>query len=67
MREIMGLKSAPNSLVHREAINADVPFNTSNAALLVDVMIYVSLLAEELDLSHASDSLATLFTPSLEG
>ena len=64
----MGLKSAPNSLVHREAINADVPFNTSNAALLVDVMIYVSLLAEELDLSHATaDGLASLFTPSFEG
>jgi hypothetical protein len=61
----MGLESAPNSLVHREAMNADVSCNKMRRCLL-DVMIYVWLLAEELDLSHASDGLATLFAPSFE-
>jgi hypothetical protein len=62
----MGLESAPNSLVHREAMNADVSCNKMRRCLL-DVMIYVWLLAEELNLSHASDCFTALFSPSFKG
>jgi hypothetical protein len=37
----MGLESAPNSLVHREAINADGLVTPAMRRCLLDVIIYV--------------------------